>query len=38
MHSTQNPSRFGGRRKSCAVLAAALLLAMGVYAQTPSVA
>ena len=38
MQSTQNPSRFGGRRKSCAVLAAALLLAMGGHAQTPTAA
>ena len=33
MHSTQNPSRLGKRRRFCAVLAAALLRAMGAHAQ-----
>ncbi len=35
MHSTQNPSRLGARRKSCVALAGALLLAVGVHAQEP---
>ena len=34
MHSTQNPSRFGARRKSCVALAGALLSSMGAHAQT----
>jgi tripartite-type tricarboxylate transporter receptor subunit TctC len=33
MHSTINTSRLGARRKSCAVLAAALLIAMGAQVQ-----
>ena len=34
MHSTQNPSRLGARRKSCVALAGALLSSMGAHAQT----
>ena len=34
LHSTQNPSRFGARRKSCVALAGALLSSMGAHAQT----
>ena len=35
MYSTQNPSRLGKRCRFCAVLAAALLRAMGAHAQEP---
>ncbi len=35
MHSTPNPCRSGARLRSCAALAAALLLALSAHAQAP---